>query len=69
MTYTVTDLGRDGWSVYNAATRSDIRVRGPHAADIAKRIKAMLNGETSHVKWLEQIDAEVQVDPTKQISD
>ena len=34
MTYTVTDLGRDGWSVYNAATRSEVRVRGPQAADI-----------------------------------
>ena len=26
MTYTVSDLGRDGWSVYNAATRSEVRL-------------------------------------------
>ena len=57
MSYTLTDLSPDGWSVYNAQTRDDIRCRGPNAKRNAEAIHAVLTGRASHADWAARLDA------------
>ena len=50
MSYTLTDLSPDGWSVYNAQTRDDIRCRGPNAKRNAEAIHiARMNQRAEYV--------------------
>lgn len=56
--YALTDLGADGWSVYNRKTRDDVRFRGPNARREAESYFAVKTGRVSHAQWAEALDKE-----------
>lgn len=57
--FVLSDLGADGWSVYNRATRDDVRFRGPNARREAASYFAVKTGRVTYAQWAEALDKEV----------